>query len=141
MNSAKRTDLITVIVLGAIALAILLNVLMGSSNKAPSENPLPTRNVTYKDYNGKKIGIATGTNLEAESIRYFPDSEYLYFDGYPNLNTALENGVIDAFLGDEPALRCIHAEQPQIDYINQRLTNNYYSFAVRKDDESEKELC
>ena len=27
-----------------------------------------THTVTYKDYDGKKIGIATGTNLEAESF-------------------------------------------------------------------------
>ena len=67
--------------------------------------------------------------------------EYLYFDGYPNLNIALINGTIDAFLGDEPALKSIHAEQPQIDYIKERLTNNKYSFAFRKDDEKEKKLC
>ena len=102
--------------------------------------PSPTREVTYEDYNGKQIGIATGTNLEAESFKYFPNSEYLYFDGYPGLSTALDNGGIDAFLGDEPALKSIHAQQPQIDYINERLTNNYYSFAFRKDDPREKEL-
>ena len=102
--------------------------------------PSPTREVTYEDYNGKQIGIATGTNLEAESFKYFPNSEYLYFDGYPGLSTALDNGGIDAFLGDEPALKSIHAQQPQIDYIKERLTNNYYSFAFRKDDPREKEL-
>jgi len=53
----------------------------------------------------------------------------------------LENGTIDAFLLDEPAAKSIHAEQPQIDYIKERLTNNYYSFAFRKDDAREKELC
>lgn len=141
MNRAKRTDLITIIVLGLIALAFVLKSILGGSTQAQQESSQPARKVTYQDYNGKKIGIATGTNLEAESFKYFPDSEYLYFDGYPGLITALENGTIDAFLLDEPAARSIHAEQPQIDYIKERLTNNYYSFAFRKDDKAEKELC
>lgn len=61
--------------------------------------------------------VLTGTNMEAETFKYFPNSDYLYFDGYPNMNAALLNGVIDAYLGDEPALKSIHAEQPQIDYM------------------------
>lgn len=141
MNRAKRTDLITIIVLGAIVLAFTLRSILGGSTQTQQESSQPARKVTYQDYNGKKIGIATGTNLEAESFKYFPDSEYLYFDGYPGLITALENGTIDAFLLDEPAARSIHAEQPQIDYIKNRLTKNYYSFAFRKNDQREKELC
>ena len=92
------------------------------------------KTVTYEDYNGKNIGILTGTNMEAESFKYFPDSKYFYYDGYPNLNTALENGVIDAYLADEPAMKSIHAQQPQISYIKERLTHNEYSFAFRKND-------
>lgn len=141
MDRAKRTDLITIIVLGVIALAVVLSTLLGGDAQEPGEEASPAKEVTYEDYNGKKIGIATGTNLEAESFKYFPNSEYLYFDGYPGLITALENGTIDAFLLDEPAARSIHAEQPQIDYIKDRLTNNYYSFAFRKNDKREKELC
>ena len=98
------------------------------------------KTVTYEDYNGKNIGILTGTNMEAESFKYFPDSKYFYYDGYPNLNTALENGVIDAYLADEPAMKSIHAQQPQIDYIKERLTHNEYSFAFRKNDPAEKKL-
>lgn len=96
--------------------------------------------MTYEDYNGKKLGILTGTNLESMTFEYFPDSEYLYFDGYPNISTALENGVIDAFLADEPAVKSMHAVRPQIDFIRERLTNNQYSFAFRKNDLKEKEL-
>lgn len=114
-NRAKKTDLITVVVLCAIALAIALGTLFGGGAQGTHEESRPSGEVTYQDYDGKKIGIATGTNLEAESFKHFPNSEYLYYDGYPNLITALENGAIDAFLGDEPALKSIHAQQPQID--------------------------
>ena len=122
---------------GGSVLAVRASDLEGTAG-APTVNTAKT--LTYSDYNGKKIGILTGTNMEAESFKYFPDSEYLYFDGYPNLNTALMNGTIDAYLGDEPALKSIHAEQPSIDYIKERLTNNKYSFAFRKNEESETKL-
>ena len=83
----------------------------------------------------------SGTHLDTESFHYFPDSEYFYYDGYADLNSALENHLIDAYLGDEPSLKSIHAQQPQIDYIKERLTNNKYSFAFRKDDPEEAALA
>ena len=43
-------------------------------------------------------------------------------------------GKIDAYLGDEPELKSTHAEQPEIDYIRDRITQNNYCFAFRKDD-------
>ena len=144
MQKLRKTDYVILAVLLAVVIGIVCFVLYGAHPKdadtASGEQNQPARTVTYQDYNGKKIGILTGTNMEAESFKFFPDSEYFYYDGYPNLNTALMNGTIDAYLGDEPALKCIHAEQPQIDYIKERLTNNRYSFAFRKDEESETKL-
>ena len=116
-ETASRTDRIIIAVLCAIACALILWFALGNA-QAKKDQPAAdnVHEVTYKDYDGKKIGIATGTNLEAESFKYFPHSEYLYFDGYPGLNAALESGAIDAYLGDEPALKSIHAQQPQIDF-------------------------
>ena len=136
-KKAKTIDRIIIAVLLVMAVGIAAFSFSvrerGDAGEAASE-------VSYRDYNGKKIGILTGTNLEQMSFEYFPDSEYLYFDGYPNMNAALENGMIDAFLGDEPALKSIHAARPGIDYIRERLTDNRYSFAFRKNDPAEKKL-
>ncbi len=140
MKKASRTDRIIVIVLLMIAAAVFAAIFKGETDHDFPSEPTPSE-VTYSDYNGKKIGILTGTNMEAESFRFFPDSEYLYFDGYPNLNAALLNGVIDAYLGDEPALIRIHSEEPRIDYIREKLVSNQYSFAFRKNDPEEKQLC
>ena len=115
-KKAKTIDRIIIAVLLVMAVGIAAFSFSvrerGDAGEAASE-------VSYRDYNGKKIGILTGTNLEQMSFEYFPDSEYLYFDGYPNMNAALENGMIDAFLGDEPALKSIHAARPGIDYIRE----------------------
>ena len=138
---AKRTDRIIIVVLVAVVCGLVLWFVIGSMQSTKDQSASnTTHTVTYKDYDGKKIGIATGTNLEAESFKYFPHSKYLYFDGYPGLNAALENGAIDAYLGDEPALKSAHAQQPHIDYIKERLTNNQYSFGFRKDDANAQKL-
>ncbi|MDO4867638.1 MAG: ABC transporter permease subunit [Clostridia bacterium] len=140
MNTAKRTDRIVAIVLAALVAAIAARVAwVRGSGASTAAGPAPAE-VTYADYNGKKIGVLTGTNMEAASFEYFPDSEYFYFDGYPNMNAALENHIIDAYLADEPAMKSLHAQQPQIDYIKERLTHNSYSFAFRKDDPAEEAL-
>ncbi len=140
MKKTSRTDRIIIGVLLAIAAIILVTVLRENAGRDSLPKNTDTE-VKYTGYNGKKIGILTGTNMEAESFRFFPDSEYLYFDGYPNLNAALLSGVVDAYLGDEPALINIHKEEPRIDYIRERLVNDRYSFAFSKNDPDEKRLC
>lgn len=95
----------------------------------------------WQDYNGKKIGVMVGPLMEDAAAKFLPDSEYLYFDGYPDCVGALLAGRIDAFLGDEPGLKSIHAEQPEIDYIHDNLTENNYSFAFRKNDPKSAALC
>ena len=141
MNRIKKTDFIIIAVVLLLTAIVIASAVVGRERTGEGAGVSASdKNVTYQDYNGRKIGILTGTNMEAESFRYFPDSEYLYFDGYPNMNAALQTGKIDAYLGDEPALKSIHAEQPQIDYIKERLTNNQYSFAFRKNDKKEKKI-
>ena len=149
MRKFTKTDIAIVAVILALIAGVVILMRSGGEKSAQSTQSTDNtaavtqtpKKVTYEDYNGKKIGILTGTNMEAESFKYFPDSEYLYYDGYPNMNTALLNGSIDAFLGDEPPLKSIHAAEPRIDFIKERLTNNKVSFAFRKNDAEEKALC
>ena len=95
----------------------------------------------WKAYNGKRLGVLTGPLMEDIAHTYFPDSEYLLFNSYPDCITALLTGKIDAYLGDEPGLKSAHAEQPKIDYIPERITENNYSFAFRKNDPQSAALC
>ena len=97
--------------------------------------------VHWRDYNGKRIGVLVGPLMEDTAAEFFPDSEYLYFDSYPDCVAALLTGKIDGFLGDEPGMKSLHAEQPEIDYIHEPLTENNYAFAFRKDDPESAALC
>ena len=121
---------------------------VSSENSAPApmggkleETATPSKDVRWQDYNGKRLGVLIGPVMEDVAKEFFPDSEYLFFNSYPDCIAALLSGKIDAYLGDEPELKSAHAEQPEIDYIHERLTQNNYSFAFRKNDPKSAELC
>ena len=64
--------------------------------------------VRWQDYNGKKIGVLVGPLMEDAAKEYFPDSEHLLYDAYPDCVMALLNGKLDACLGDEPGTKSLH---------------------------------
>ena len=114
------------------ALLLILLILPGCAEEsAPA----------WKAYNGKRLGVITGGMMEPVARTYFPDCEYVYLNGYPECIAALLAGKIDAYLADEPEMKTVHAEQPQIDYIRERITNQEYSFAFRKNDPKSAALC
>ena len=118
-------------------LALCIALLMLPLVPARAEENAPA----WQAYNGKRIGVLTGTLLEGIARDHFPDSEYLLFNSYPDCIAALLAGKIDAYLGDEPGLKSVHAEQPRIDYIHDRITSQEYSFAFRKNDPQSAALC
>ncbi|MBR1607827.1 MAG: transporter substrate-binding domain-containing protein, partial [Clostridia bacterium] len=111
-------------------------------DEAAAEAPASTEPApAWAAYNGKRLGVLVGPLMEDIARTNFPDSEYMLFNSYPDCITALVSGRIDAYLGDEPGLKSVHAEQPQIDYIHERITNQDYSFAFRKNDPESAKLC
>ncbi len=140
MDMAKRWDRITCIMLVALVALCCAALFAPAENTDASGGATQAKALTYKDYDGKNVGILTGTNMEQTTFEYFPNSHYFYYDGYPNMNAALLAGKIDAYLGDEPAMKSIHNQQPDISWLADRLTNNDYSFAFRKNDEQERAL-
>ena len=117
-----------------------LSSLLGSAEAGAGESNTESA-PAYAAYNGKRIGVLTGPLMEDTAHEFFPDSEYLLFNSYPDCITALLTGKIDAYLGDEPGLKTVHAERPEIDYIHERITENNYSFAFRKNDPKSAALC
>ncbi len=131
------------IILCVLAAAMILAAVFAGFSGRKKENAASAsyHQLTCEDYIGKRIGIMTGTNMEQAAFDFFPGSDYRYYDGYPDMNAALRAGIIDAYPGDEPALKCIHAAQPDIDFIKDRLTQNSYSFAFRKNDSGSRKIC
>ncbi|MBR4539357.1 MAG: transporter substrate-binding domain-containing protein [Clostridia bacterium] len=85
-----------------------------------------------EDLNGKRMGIVTGTSFEAPTLQYFPDSQYLYFGTNSDVVTALVSNKIDGFLADEPVIRMICKEVPEITYLSKKITQDDYAFGFGK---------
>ena len=92
-----------------LALCIILLLLSAFPSFAQEATDAPA----WQAYNSKRIGVLTGTLMEDIAHTYFPDSEYLLLNSYPDCIAALLANKIDAYLGDEPSLKTIHAEQPR----------------------------
>lgn len=87
------------------------------------------------DYDGKRMGIITGTNFEAPTLGLFPNSEYFYYNSYTDVAAALTNNKIDGFLGDEPTLKVMITEIPAMTVLPELLTKDDYAFAFGKNSE------
>ena len=95
----RITDIILAVIIVVLIAGLIALYMMPAGGRNAMPDAASSDELTYEDYNGKNIGILTGTNLEADSFKYFPDSQYFYFDGYPNLNTALDIVSIKEQLG------------------------------------------
>ena len=116
MKKLQKADLIIVVVILLLVAGIVLSIVVGTGKKTTAaQDPNAQKNVTYADFNGKRIGIRTGTSFEELTFKYFPDSQYFYFDTESDLVTALTGNKIDAFLNDEPVAEMMHIENPEVD--------------------------
>ncbi|MBQ9482947.1 MAG: ABC transporter permease subunit [Ruminiclostridium sp.] len=97
-------------------------VVAGSDTSAPD----------ISDYNGKRIGIVTGSSFEQPTLVNFPDSTYFYYDSLSDLILALQQNNIDGFVQDEPVLKMVCSEHPGIGYFADCLRTDTYSFGFQK---------
>lgn len=140
MRINRKTGILVSAIIEILLLCLLLPPVSGVCAASLSEEEAGA-DPAYAVYNGRRLGVLTGTLMEGIAKKTFPDSEYLYFNNYTDCIAALHARKIDAFLGDEPGLKMIHAEQPDIDYIKERITSQEYSFAFRRDDPDSAALC
>ena len=142
MKKLKKADFIIIAIVFLIIAGIVLSVFVNSnSNEQAADLPAEEqKTATYDDYNGKCIGIRTGSSFEALTLKYFPDSEYQYFDTDSDLIAALTSNKIDGFLDDEPVAAMIHVEHSDVNYIRKLLIDDDYSFGFQKDTERSNKL-
>ncbi len=142
MKRLKKADCIIVAVIILIVASIVLAILGGKyfNSRTSEQTRDNTATVTYESFNGRRIGIRTGSSFEELSLQYFPDSEYLYFDSDSDLITALLNDKIDGFLDDEPVAELIHHEHSEISFLRERLLEDDYCFGFQKGTERSGKL-
>ncbi len=134
-KSNKKVDIIIIIAIVLIVAAALIALVLMPIEKSNDKSPAVTHNAGAADYNGKIIGILTGSSFEPITMEKFPDSEYLYFNTYSDLNLALLEERIDGYVADEPTLMTIKEENNMISYISEPIGQSTYHFLFSKTDE------
>ncbi len=144
MKKLKKADYIIIVVLLLLIAGIAFLVMRGGKSESSANNGAsPTTNVSAEtsekatslaDYNGKKIGVQTGTVFDEMAKEYFPDSEISYYNTNTDLLTALKAGIIDAFIGDEPIVKYMMIEDSSVTYLKDYLNNYSFSFVFSKED-------
>ena len=89
-----KTKKILLIVLCFVLLLGCLSVLAGAQE---AESAASEAEHEWSAYNGKKIGVLTGSIHDAYAKECFPDSEFLYYTKDSDLVVALMGGNIDGF--------------------------------------------
>ena len=105
--------------------------LVSGSNICSAESKADEADV--KSFDGRVIGIRTGSAFEPITLEMFPNSEYRYIDMDPDLILALQEGKIDAFIDDEPVAKMICYNNSDLAYFKDPLLIDDYSFAFSKD--------
>ena len=138
MSKLKKADFYIIVILLLLITGIVLftvDRINSGSNTVSVSTGSPEKEVKYTDYNGKKVGIVTGSNFEEPSFRLFPDSEYFYYNNITDLLEALQEEKIDCCLCDEPIIRMVNSENPKLSYIDKKVNYDDYAFGFTKNNE------
>ena len=112
--------MITLILLIVLIICLVVGVKPGE-RRNPDTNGDGT--VSLADYDGKKIGSITGVDYDDILEEYLPNATISYYSNYPDMVVALEAGIIDGFIIDEPALYPIIKQDPAVGYIPESMSS------------------
>ena len=136
-KTLKKNDLIILAcMILFIAVAVFLYLLGGEGGKSDTGGGFST----LSDFNGRKVGVQTGTVFDEIVKESIPDAEILYYNSHPDMMTAIDTGTIDGIAGEEPTIKQMMAADGRLDYIHEYMTEYDFGFVFKKDDEG-KRLC
>ena len=110
------------------------------SGETASSDAANVSEPSYTEFNGRRMGIKVGSSCEPVTLKYFPDSEYSYYENDSDIIMAIRNEKIDGFLTDEPVAAMIHAEHPDVNYLQKVIMDDDYYFGFQKDNERSNKL-
>lgn len=79
---------------------------------------------------GKKVGIVTGTVFDSVLAEHLPEAIPEHFNSLADEVAALQTGKISAILMDEPVARDLVNTMADITYLEDKLTQESYAFAL-----------
>ena len=93
---------------------------------------------SIQDFNGKRIGVVTGSVHAGIVKEVLPSAEILYFDSIANLLTALELGKIDATVNDDTHILMLENTNPLFMHVGDYMTTFEDGFVFKKSHETDK---
>ncbi len=108
--------------------------------RSEDKSAISSNEKKISDYDGKVIGVQTGTVFDEMIGEKLPNSEIRYYNTYTDLIASLKEGIIDAFATDEPMAKVMMAEDKSLGYLDDYLDDYSFAFAFPKTSEGEA-LC
>jgi len=106
----------------SLALLLTLLLLLPFSSRAETDAP------ALLAYNGKTIGVQTGTSFDEMVKEKLPEAKVEYYNNKADLVAALTGRKVDAFVVDEPVAQLLMREEERITYLPDYLDR--YDFAL-----------
>ncbi len=94
--------------------------------------------VRLSQFEGKRVGIQTGTYFDALVTQRIPGAQLEYFNTKADLAQALTDGKIDAIALDAPVIRLLQQTYPKIIPVAEPLDNFAFSFAFPRSEQGAK---
>ena len=95
---------------------------------------------TLQAYDGKQIGVQTGSTFDRFVTEQLPHAQISYFKTYTDLASALLAGKIDGFPGDEPVIALMASENPRITWIKEYMDTFDFGYMLPKTEQGERLL-
>ncbi len=126
----------------ALFIMALVSIMMFSAGCTTAKKQSST--VSYSslsDLEHSKIGVLTGSVQAIQAQERFPDAEFFYYDNRSDVVSALRSKKIDAFADSDAILMYMMAENPDITYIPEKLTQGMKAGAIFSKTKKGKALC
>ena len=106
--------------MGIFAVCIVISCLLsGCSAEKTADSTGSTGTYTSNsDFNGKRIGVGTGTIQGPLVERELPDAQLSYYNTTVDLLNALQQGKIDGFADSELIVRFMMSENDDVTYLD-----------------------
>lgn len=125
------------------ALAVLILLFLAVSISGCGREETPERAVIsgLSDLEDKRIGATTGSIQALQVEERFPDAQLFYFSTSVDMLNALRSNKIDAYADGESLVRYMMAANPDLTYLDEKLSDGMDIGAVFPKTEEGRKLC
>ena len=126
------------IILLLLMLLPVMLLLAGCSNNVQQEETVYKNLSQLED---KRIGAVTGTVQSIQVEKRFPDAKISYFESSTDMLNALRTGKIDAFADSKEIIKYMMADNADLTYLDEEISEGMKAGAVFSKTEKGKALC